>query len=68
MIPPFIQWDDSTLQAYKDGKVPVFTFIVFMYSDAHIPAGKHIYGEKCALIIQDIVHNCASHNHNFIAD
>lgn len=67
-IPPFIQWDDITLQAYRDGKVPVFSFIVFMYSDVHTPTGKHIYGEKCVLTIQDVIHTCATHNRNFIAD
>jgi len=27
-----------------------------------------IYGEKCVYVLQDVVHNCLTHNHNFIAD
>jgi hypothetical protein len=67
-LPPLIQWDDNSIQDYKDGKLPVFIFLVLQYTDNIIPVGKHIYSEKCAILTQDVLHNCPTHNRNFIAD
>jgi len=67
-IPPLIQLDDNSLQAYKDGKLPIFALVVFGYRDHLIPSGKRIYSEKCVFAIQDVIHNCAVHNHVVIAD
>lgn len=67
-IPPFVQWDDSSIQSYKSGNLPVFIFLVLQYTDNTIKLGKHIYGEKCIYIVQDVIHSCLVHNRNFIAD
>ena len=67
-IPPFMQLDDTSIQNYRDGKLPIIIFLVLVYGDSSLPANKNIYGEKCVIIIQDVVHFCATHNREFIAD
>jgi hypothetical protein len=67
-VPPFFQWDDNTIQNYKDGKLLVSIFLVMAYSDDKIPAAKTIYTEKCVYVVQDVVHNCSIHNRELIGN
>ena len=66
---PLLQLNDDNIQAYKDGKLLIYTVFLMMYKDDSTPSGKYIYGEKCVYFIKDVVHYCeAGHNRNYIAD
>ncbi len=66
--PPFVQLDDNTLQAYKNGALAVYILLLVQYKDDLTPSNKHLYTEKCAFVTQSVVHNCDVHNHAYIAN
>lgn len=65
---PYVLLDDASLQAYKNGALAIYTFLLMRYKDNVVPVGKYIYSERCVFLLQDVIHNCDGHNHNFISN